>query len=222
MNPVVNEEENDVEMVDVVINKPIILYGPPLLNPEHYKNEIYLGTDLRRYDSIQDSQGNYFWYCLDAYDYQFTEYLLPILNSINSNIGYFKSVMTLDPCLKLSSFPRSWWIKKPHSFLLEIVFDMGFNVTSNFLPKPTKMDCIDYFMDYPQYPGSASKAQQFFLKKYHVSRKRMTNYWLNKFDYDNLILVGNYFDVDLSKETCFRNALLKMQQHLDKSLQSMQ
>jgi hypothetical protein len=215
----------NIEMIDLTDNQTVQkndhkqLFGPPLIRATDYPNEIHLGSDLRRYDSVQDTQGDYFWYCLDQYDYQFTEYLLPILSSINSNIGYFNSVLALDPCLTLSSFPRVWWHKKPHNFLWEIVIDLGFTVCE-FLPRPTKMDCIDFFMNYPQFPGSAPLAAQLFLKKYCVSRKRLTNYFLSRFNYDQLVGVGDYFDIDLTTETCFRNALRKMQQELDTLLQS--
>lgn len=125
-------------------------HQPPLLASD-FRNQIMVGYDGRRYDSVANSLGRYYWRCVDKtsccrglYD----ESLPRKLEAMNEDVDAFVHLLESDSSLSFSSFSRSWWMRKPLTFLKEIAMYHGWREI-DFLPKAMKMNYIDYFMSYP-------------------------------------------------------------------------
>ncbi len=174
-------------------------HQPPLLASD-FRNQIMVGYDGRRYDSVANSHGRYYWRCVDKtsccrglYD----ESLPRKLEAMNEDVDAFVHLLESDSSLSFSSFSRSWWMRKPLTFLKEIAMYHGWREI-DFLPKAMKMNYIDYFMSYPS--SAEAFGDQLFLKKYFVSRRQITDAYLSRLTLEQLTRVIAWFRLDVTAD----------------------
>lgn len=171
-------------------------HQPPLLASD-FRNQIMVGYDGRRYDSVaNNTNGRYYWRCVDKmtccrgwYD----ESLPRKLEAMNEDVDAFVHLLESEASLSFSSFSRSWWMRKPLTFLKEIAMYHGWREI-DFLPKAMKMNYIDYFMSYPS--SDEALGDQLFLKKYFVSRRQITDAYLSRLSLEQLTQVVAWFQLD--------------------------
>lgn len=197
-----------VEDICVVITK----HQPPLLASQ-FKDQIMVGNDGRRYDSVQDKKGRYYWRCVDKHYlmhaihkyrlHVYDEKLPKKLSLVNEDVEVFVNLLSRDTSLNFSSFSRTWWMKKPATFLREVAFYHGWQDYELF-PKPTKSNYVDFFMSYPAC--SYGRARQLFIKRYFVARENITNHFLSRLTCAQLVTLAIKFELDVfecSTKCCY-------------------